>query len=171
MKQFIGRTLARGLLVGVVVSAVALPANGLLAQEEHRVSGNEVSVYNLAGHVDIVPGSGGDVVVRVMRGGGDADRLEVGVQEVRGRQALVIRYPGDEVIYPEMGRQSRTQIRVRGDGTFGDEGEGRGNQVDIRGSGNGLEAWADLRISVPSGKDLAVYQAVGEAEAQWRPGW
>jgi hypothetical protein len=164
MRQFFRRDLSGGLLLGLVASAVAVPGSGLVAQEEHRVSGSEVSVYNLAGQVEIVPGSGSDVVVRVMRGGGDADRLEVGVQDVRGRQALVIRYPADEVIYPEMGRRSRTQIRVRDDGTFGDGGEGRGDQVDIRGSGSGLEAWADLRISVPAGMDLAVYQAVGEAE-------
>jgi hypothetical protein len=134
-------------------------------QEEHRVSGDEVAIFNLAGAVEIVPGSGGDVVVQVMRGGGDAGQLEIGVREVDGRQALVVRYPSDRVVYPELGRGYRTEIRVRDDGTFfGDWGGSRGDEVRITGSGDGMEAWADLRVSVPRGQDLALYQAVGETE-------
>ena len=144
--------------------AVAAPQRGIRAQEEERIQGNEVSIYNLAGRVEVVPGNGSDVTVRIMRGGSDADRLEVGVREVDGRQALVVRYPESTVIYPELGRGSRSQLRVRSDGTFGDRGSNRGDEVEIRGSGRGLEAWADLRVVVPRGKDLAVYLAVGETE-------
>lgn len=148
-------------LIPLALAAYMAPTAGS-AQEEHRVRGDEVAVYNLAGSVEIVPGSGPEVVVQVMRGGGDAGRLDVGLQEVAGRQALVIRYPDDRVVYPELGRGSRTQIRVRDDGTFfGDRG---GSEVRITGSGDGMEAWADLRISVPRGQDLAVFQAVGETE-------
>ncbi len=149
------------LLIPVALAAFLAPAVGS-AQEEHRIRGDEVAVYNLAGSLEIVPGTGAEVVVQVMRGGGDAGRLDVGVQEVDGRQALVIRYPAEQVVYPELGRGSRTQIRVRDDGTFfGDRG---GSEVSITGSGDGMEAWADLRISVPRGQDLAVFQAVGETE-------
>ena len=76
----------------------------------------------------------------------------------------MIRYPSDQVVYPEMGRGSRTQLRVNPDGTFGGGDWGRREEVEIRGSGRGMEAWADLRISVPAGTSLAVYQAVGEAD-------
>jgi DUF4097 and DUF4098 domain-containing protein YvlB len=110
-----------------------------------------------------VPGGGNDVVVQTRRGGKDGQRLELNVIRVDGREALVIRYPDDQVVYPELGRGSRTQIRVLSDGTFG---EGRdGDRVEIRGSGNGMEAWADLRISIPSGKDVALYLAAGETQA------
>jgi len=134
-------------------------------QETERLTGNDVAIYNLAGRVEVVPGSGSDVTVRIERGGGDAQRLEVDVREVNGRQALIIRYPDDQIVYPEMGRGSRTQIRVADDGTFGEGRSGGGrDQVDIRGSGRGLEAWADLRVSVPRGRDVAIYLAVGESE-------
>jgi hypothetical protein len=150
----------------LVSATLVIPRAGS-GQEEHRVQGNDVAVYNLAGAVEIVSGSGSEVVVQVMRGGGDASQLEVGVQEIGGRQSLVIRYPGDRVIYPELGRGSRTQIRVRSDGTFyGDRGSSNTQEVTISGSGSGLEAWADLRISVPRGRDFALYLATGETDLQ-----
>jgi len=164
MRQSFFRTFSGRVLFVLAALAAVAPQGDARAQEEHRLQGGEVSVFNLAGQVEVVPGSGNDVVVQVMRGGDDASRLEIGVREVDGRQALIIRYPDDEVVYPEMGRRSRTTLRVRDDGTFGDAGRGGRHEVEIRGSGGGMEAWADLRISVPRGKDLAVYLAVGEAE-------
>jgi len=153
-------------VVSLGLGALVAPPAGS-GQEEHRVRGDEVAVYNLAGTVEIVPGSGGEVVVQVMRGGDDARQLEVGIQEVEGRQALVIRYPADEVIYPELGRGSSTQIRVRSDGTFfGDQGSANAREVRISGSGGGMEAWADLRISVPRGQDFALFLATGETDLQ-----
>jgi hypothetical protein len=141
---------------------VALPAG---AQEVHRLSGTDVAVYNLAGRTSVVRGAGSDVVVRVTRGGSDAADLKVETGAVGGRQTLRIVYPGDQIVYPEMGRGSNTQVRVRDDGTFWDEGRG-GNTVGIRGSGRGTEAWADLVIEVPSGKDVAVNVAAGGMEAR-----
>ncbi|NNF14069.1 MAG: DUF4097 family beta strand repeat protein [Gemmatimonadetes bacterium] len=150
-----------GMTAAVVV---AVPAGG---QEVQRISGNDVAIYNLAGTVEIVPGSGSDVVVRIARGGRDASELQVETGQVRGRSTLRIVYPADEVVYPEMGRGSNTSTRVRADGTFSDGGMGRsGDRVQIRGRGNGLEAWADLVIQVPAGRNLAVYQAVGEVDAR-----
>jgi len=70
--------------------ALAFPQEGVRAQTE-RLQGNDVSVYNLAGRVEVVPGTGSDVTVQVNRGGNDGQRLEVEVREVDGRQALIIR--------------------------------------------------------------------------------
>lgn len=145
------------LLTGVVPLAVR-------AQETHRVSGSEVTIYNLAGKARVVRGSGSDVVVRVTRGGSDASRLEIETGEVDGRETLRVVYPDDRIIYEGMGRGSRTNVRVRDDGTFWDGSQG--NRVDIRGSGSGLEAWADLEVEVPAGKDFALYLAVGEADVR-----
>jgi len=158
-------TLPQLLILSLALGAFLAP-RGAGAQEEVRLQGSDVAIYNLAGHVEVVAGSGSDVVVQVMRGGGDADQLSLETIQANGREALVVRYPGDRIIYSELGRNSKTQLRVRSDGTFGDGGRSRGDEVEIRGSGRGLEAWADLRITVPSGKDLAVYLAVGEAEAR-----
>lgn len=147
----------------IVLALTATLATAVRAQEEtHRVPGSEVSVYNLAGHARVVRGSGPDVVVRLTRGGSDASRLEVRIGEARGRQTLSVIYPDDRVVYPEMGRGSNTSVHVRDDGTFG--GGSRGDRVQIRGSGRGLEAWADLVVEVPSGKDVAVHVAAGDAE-------
>jgi len=152
---------------GMAALALALAlglATGVGAQETHRLSGGEVTIYNLAGQAEIVRGSGSDVVVRVTRGGADASRLEIQTGEVSGRQTLRVVYPDDQIVYPEMGRGSRTSVHVRDDGTFG--GGSRGDEVDIRGSGRGLEAWADLVVEVPAGKDFALHLAVGKAEVR-----
>jgi DUF4097 and DUF4098 domain-containing protein YvlB len=134
-------------------------------QEEQRIRGDDVAVYNLAGTVEIVPGSGQEVVVQVTRGGRDAQRLEVDRMRVDGREALVIRYPSDQVVYPEMGRGSRTEIRVGQDGSFFRESEpSDSRRVRIMQSGEGLQAWADLRISVPRGQEFALFLAAGGTE-------
>jgi hypothetical protein len=152
--------------MGSVIMMAMLLAVPSDAQEVHRISGTEVSVYNLAGKTRVVRGSGSDVVVRLTRGGADASRLSVETGSVEGRQTLRVLYPGDEVVYPEMGRGSRTNVRVRDDGTFWGRSGSRGDPVEIRGSGRGLEAWADLVIEVPAGKDLSANVAVGTMDAR-----
>lgn len=148
----------------VTVLALIVVAGGADAQETHRITGRDVAVYNLAGRAHVVAGSGSDVVVRITRGGSDAGRLEVETGPVDGRETLRVIYPDDRIVYPEMGRRSNNSIRVRADGTFGGDGP-RGDRVEVRGSGRGLEAWADLVIEVPSGRELGLHLAVGEVEA------
>lgn len=150
--------------VGLALT-VSAPAS-VEGQEVHRISGTEVAIYNLAGHVEVVPGSGSEVVVRVNRGGRDASRLQIETGPVGGRGTLRVIYPSDEIVYPEMGRGSNTNLRVRSDGTFSDGGRGDGDRVSLRGSGNGLQAWADLVVEVPTGRNMEVYLAVGQAEAR-----
>jgi lia operon protein LiaG len=86
-------------------------------------------------------------------------------------------------VYPELGRNNRSTITVRDDGTWGNElsrgergerGE-RGdrdsrdyrdrerNQVEISSSGSGLEAYADLRVLVPRGQRIVIHNAAGDA--------
>jgi hypothetical protein len=159
------KTTRMGVVTGAAAAMAVLLAGGASAQETHRVSGPEVTVYNLAGHARVVRGNGSDVVVVVRRGGADASRLEIKTGEIDGRQTLRVIYPDDRIVYPELGRGSHTSVRVRDDGTFWGSGS-RGDAVDITGSGRGLEAWADLEIQVPAGKDFALDLAVGEAEAE-----
>ena len=134
-------------------------------QEVQRLSGPEVAVYTLAGRVEVVRGTGADVVVRITRGGADASQLRVETGPIDGRSTLRVVFPGDEIVYSAMGRRSSTTMSVRADGTFGD-GNGRGgDRVRIRGGGNGLEAWADLVVEVPAGRTFAAYLGVGEMSA------
>jgi len=158
--------LLRFLLVAPLLGgAVPLSAQ----QTERRALGaRDAAVYNLAGRVEVGPASGSEIVVEIRRGGRDAERLRVATGQIGGKQSLRVQYPGDDIVYPALGRSSRTTLSVRDDGTFGDrDGRwdarwgGRG-QVSIRGSGSGTEAWADLRVLVPAGANLTLHLAVGE---------
>ncbi len=151
---------------GAALAVAVLLPGAATSQETHRLTGGEVAVYNLAGHVEVVAGTGSEVVVRLTRGGSDADRLSVETGRIGGRETLRVVYPSDEVVYPEMGRGSNTNLEVRSDGTFSDGRGGGGDRVRVRGSGSGLEAWADLVLEVPADRRTEVYLAVGRAEAR-----
>ena len=106
------------LLVMALATPFALDVAPAQAQEQHRVSGTEVAIYNLAGEVEVVRGGGSDVVVEVTRGGSDASQLDVAISEINGRQTLRVIYPADEIVYGELGRGSKSTVRGRDDGTF-----------------------------------------------------
>lgn len=151
-------------MAGVFAMVGLMAAHGA-AQEVVRVSGGDVAIYDLAGRMQVVRGSGSEVVVRIVRGGDDSDRLRVETGEIGGRQTLRVIFPDDEIVYPEMGRGSNTSMDVREDGTFGD-GRGRdGDRVRIHGRGSGMEAWADLVVEVPAGQTISTYLGVGHIEA------
>ena len=142
-----------------------LPTSPLAAQERFTLEDQRVAVYNLAGEVRVVPGSGSQVTVTVNPGGADARELSVEVDRIRGRTTLRVIYPGDRVVYPMEGRSRwRHSLELDDDGTWGGSVRG-GRRVQIAGAGSGLEAHADLEIQVPEGSDLAVYQAVGRIQA------
>lgn len=153
------------MLTLAALAAVVLTAAQAAAQETHQLPAADAAVYNLAGRVEVVRGSGSDVVVRIDRGGSDAGMLSVETGTIRGVETLRIIYPADEIVYPEIGRGSSNTVRVRDDGTFSGGG-GRTSRVRIRGSGGGLEAWADLVIEVPPGSGFALYLAAGDVEAR-----
>jgi hypothetical protein len=143
------------------LTAAALPT--LLtaqAQGSYTLSGDNVAVYNLVGKLQVEPGTGAAVTVQVTPGGAEAGRLKVEQGTVRGRNALRVVYPGDRIHYAGMSEGSRTTFRVQEDGTFGDDERG-GRRVTISGGGGGTEAWADLRVAVPAGRQLLLRLAVG----------
>ena len=149
--------------------SVALAAVGILVAtapglgqtvERVTLSGDRVSIHNLAGEVRVERGSGSDVVITATRGGADAARLTFETRTLEGIETLIIRYPGDEIVYPRLDRGSRTQVAVAEDDRLyrGDR------RVRVRGSGGGIEAYVDLRIAIPAGKDVAVHHGVGDVE-------
>jgi lia operon protein LiaG len=148
-------------------AAPSRSADATMQAETRTLSGDRVAIYNLAGAVEVVGSTGTDVVVEIMRRGGDADRLDIRVDDLDGRQSLRVIYPEDRISYSESPRGGRSRIRVRSDGTFGRGGIGLfGRRVTISDSGRGLEAWADLRITVPEERNVAVYVGVGQAHAE-----
>ena len=161
--------IARSLLL--IAGAVVFATPVVAQTSRHVLKGDSVAIYNLVGELRVEAGSGSDVVVEVQRGGADAAKLEIQSGPLRGRETLRIIYPDDVIIMPEWGRGWNTTMRVRDDGTFGDDGDhgGRGwsregREVRITGrSRNGLEAYADLRVSVPAGKSIGLHLGVGKA--------
>ncbi|MGH7725964.1 MAG: DUF4097 family beta strand repeat-containing protein [Candidatus Eiseniibacteriota bacterium] len=128
------------------------------------LTGRRVHVYNLAGRLEVLPGTGSSVQIEIEYGGRDANKLDVQTPAGNGEPALIIRYPEDRIIYSELPRGMRTSLRVGPDGRFGDDSwKSRLEEVEIRSSGEGLEAWADLKVRVPKGQKIALHLGVGEA--------
>lgn len=153
-------------------------AGQAVAQERFTLPGERVAIYNVAGEVRVEAGTGREVVVEVTRGGSDSGRLEFDRKQDAGWQYLVVKYPSDRIVYRKLGRMSRSEFAVREDGTFGkrnlDPGLGAervasergsergGDRTRVSGSGSGFEAHADLRITVPTGRAVAIHLGVGK---------
>ena len=152
----------RAIALAAIVATVPGAARG---QTEHRsLSGERVAVYNLAGHVRVQAATGAQVTVDITRGGRDAAKLRLETGDVRGWNSLRVVYPSDRIVYPEWQSRGRTQIHVNSDGTFDDDQDWRDrDRVEIRSSGDGLEAHADLTIGVPKGQRISVHWGVGDA--------
>lgn len=148
--------------LGVGCAALFLAPATVQAQQTQRytVPGSEVAIYDVAGTISIAHGSGPDVEVQVTRGGSDAGRLSIATGEVSDRQTLRVIFPGDEVHYSPERWGGRTTIRVRSDGTFGAGGR------RVRIGGSGLDAHADLAISIPTGHRVAVFLGAGHVEGR-----
>jgi hypothetical protein len=153
----------------MVAAMAAVPPAGLVsAQQGERftLDGNQVAVYNVAGAVRVEAGTGNAVVVEVTRGGADASRLRMEQRTVRGRTALCIVYPDERILYrPQNGsRYGSSTSTSSGDPCREDSGPGGwfgGRRIEVSTRGDGVEAWADIRILVPTGRDVAVRNLVG----------
>jgi hypothetical protein len=145
---------------------------GLQAQtERYTLDDGPVAVYNLVGTLRVEPGDAG-VVVQLTRAGQDAGRLTIAQGEIDGRSTLRVVYPADRIRYGTGRDEGSTTLRVRDDGTFGDLGDERvrrrrtphwdeGRRVTIASDGGGLDARADVLITVPRGRQVDLFLAVG----------
>jgi hypothetical protein len=132
-----------------------------------------VAIYNLVGEATVEGGTGSSVTVQFTPVGSEGGRLKVENRDIRGRPALMVVYPEDRIVYRALGRGSNSNFTIREDGTWGggeDEDHGRGRtrggqrRITIRGDGDGLEAAANLRITIPAGKRVSVYVGVGRVD-------
>jgi lia operon protein LiaG len=155
----------RSLSRATALAIAALCSARVHAQTDHRsLSGDRVAVYNLAGRVRVQAAAGTQVTVDVTRGGRDAGKLHIESGDVRGWNSLRVVYPSDRLVYPEWQSRGRTDLRVNADGTFDDDRGGYDrDRVEIRSSGDGLDAHADITIGVPKGQRVAVHWGVGDA--------
>lgn len=145
----------------VVLISISLPSQ-LHAQQVERFAlvGREVAISNLAGTLNVERGDGDRVIVEVTRGGADAAKLQMRTGSVNGRAALRVYYPEDRIVYPAMRDGQHVSFSQNDDDTFDDDGSRR---IEIRSSGDGLEAHADIRVLVPTGSTVFVRQGVGES--------
>jgi lia operon protein LiaG len=133
--------------------------------ERFPLGGRDIAVYNLVGTMKVEGGDGDRVVVEVTRVGGDAAKLRIETGQLRGRNTLRIHYPSDRIVYSERGSGYRSSFDVQDDDTFGDDrdrGWGDRRHIEVRSSGDGLDAHADLRVIVPKELTVRVRNGVGE---------
>lgn len=169
--RFAARVNARLIAPVATCATLALTVSATIAsaQSDRTVlRGSNVALYNIVGRMTVESGSGSDVIVEVTRRGRDASRLRVESSEINGRPTLRVIYPDDDIVYAE-GRDTwdRSEMRVNSDGTWGN-GRGRwndGRRVRIYSRGRGTEAWADIRVMVPSGKTFSANLGMGEMTA------
>jgi DUF4097 and DUF4098 domain-containing protein YvlB len=155
---------------GTAIALATLLPSLVSAQTERRnLSGSSVAVYNVAGRMTVEQGSGSDVVVEVTFRGRDASRLRLETGDVRGVNALRVIYPNEDIVYSDAGfRRGSATFDVDNDYTWGSTDNTRSGdrrRVRVKSSGNGVEAWADIRIMVPNGRALDANLAVGELSA------
>lgn len=157
------------LLMAGALALATVPAAAQTATS-YTLSGDRVAIYNIAGSVTVSGGSGSAVKVQVDPEGADAKQLKVETGPIRGAETLRVLYPDETIIYPALGRGSSTQMQIRDDGTWGNfgrekwSGKNERNRVTIRGSGNGVEAYADLVITIPAGKTVGIFTGVGRVD-------
>jgi hypothetical protein len=158
----------RSVIPRALVPALLLLPGTIAAQavERFELTGDRVAIFNLAGSAVVEAGTGSAVVVEVRRQGRDAAKLAIQQGPIDQAQTLRVVYPEGNVIFGSEEWNGQTEIRVNADGTFG-WGEQRdgSRRVRIASEGSGTEASADLRILVPSGRQVAVYLAVGPLTA------
>lgn len=148
------------------VNALALLLTGTAGgQERFTLSGQDVSVYNLAGRLQIVSGTGSSTEVEVTRLGRDAGELTISTPS---SSSLRVIYPRDEIVYRGHTGGSESSLSVSDDGTFGDGRGGRTVRISSSGrAGAGaMEAAADIVVRLQPGARLTARTVIGDTHIQ-----
>lgn len=154
-----------------LVLAAALPALAGFDKQQ-TFQADSLTVNNLIGEVRVSShaGSGFEVLVRVRGEDASPDLIQIRTKDGAVPELSVV-FPVDEkrnYVYPALGAGSRTSFTFKKDGgswlaeLLGSLGS---RKITVRGSGSGLEVWADVEIMVPAGGTLNVNHGVGEINA------
>lgn len=159
---------ARVLTLGVVcIAATAIPAMAGFEQD-FDISSDELVINNLIGTVEIEGHNGSGFEVSVEVEGDDGDRDTITIREKAGELSVVFPSGEKNFVYPRMGNGHTTFSKKSRSGSWLSQvlGEILGSdKISVRGSGRGLEVWADIHVSVPEGGTLRVNHGVGTIEA------
>jgi hypothetical protein len=160
------------LLTPVLVLPALVAAGPAAAQPAQRftVSERRLEVYDAAGTVTLRAGSGSQIVITATPAGPDGGALTFGTDHEGDRGIFRVVFPVDRIdriADPVPGSGDHTSLRLRADGTFGNDREGGvprrgGGRVEIGGSG-GFKGWGNLAIEVPAGREVKVHLAAGRA--------
>ena len=163
-------------IIALALFSLVLAAPLLAGQFEEtiHVSGDELLVANLVGHVEVVKG-GNEFVIEIKVQGDDADQddIEIVQERIDGVDVVRVEFPVDEnktFIYPDMGR-GKTTINFRNQGESDSvwnkirDAIG-GKRITVKGKGRGYEAWADITIRVPDDRTTTVKLGVGQINAE-----
>lgn len=133
-------------MLGAAPSAAQMPIT-------NQVTGDSVALYALVGDVRVEAAPAGVVEIRTIFRGDAGDAY---VESERGRAAVV--YPAARIVAPGVDRAR--EYTVARDGTFG-SGIEDGRRVTLAPAGEGMQARAELVVSLPPGKRLVVHLAQG----------
>lgn len=160
------------ILIALLPTLLAARARGAEITREFNFTGGDLRVANLIGAVEVRQGSGEAWRVTVNVRGDDATP-EV-LQLVQEKGSLEVVFPLEkhhDYVYPALGHGSHSTFTAH----EADPGEKSwlrrtfglisGHRVTVRGSGKGLEVWADLTIEVPRGGSLELRNGFGDVSA------
>jgi len=156
---------------GLTARPIAVAFERALPPLRFTLSGAAVAIYDPAGEVRIEAGAGPDVVVTVTRAGGDAAALSA-LRESRSSgtvlQVLASGPGAHRLYYPGLpGRSDSVVFRVTAGGLKAGKGgflglfAGRATTVVRRPGAGGLDAHADLLVTVPPGRRLDLQLGAG----------
>ena len=165
-------SLAIAPFAGLAAAQQAVPNGQRFAVSEHRLD-----IYDVAGHVTLRRGTASDIVVTATQAGPDGSALRFEFDRESDRGVFRVVFPRDveRIADPEgdrNGGRGRTTLRLRADGTFGDDNDGdspfvrrirrglRGDEVEIGGRG-GFRGSANLEILVPAEREIKLHLAAG----------
>ena len=151
------------------LTLVTLAAAGTFAgySEKIEVDGDSLTFNNLIGEIRVEYGRGDSFLIEIDVQGQDAERGAIDIDRDGDEISLVFPRSADYV-YPRLGKNSRSTISERGgrSGWMRTLGEMLGrDKVTIRGSGRGMELWADVTITMPSGGEIEVANGIGDVFA------
>ena len=157
-----GAVVSTAITCGAVLALLAVAPASAAGKETRTFSSNRLEVRNLIGEVRVESHRGSGFEVEVDFQGADAAREAI---ELAGDdETLIIRFPeASDFVYPALGRST---TNLNGGDSKWLSSVGAGGRTTIKGSGRGLEMWADVVIRVPRGHELRVRHGVGALTAE-----
>jgi hypothetical protein len=151
------------LVVLTALSLLATPAvQAAGIERSHSFSTDRLTVRNLIGEIRVEGHGGSTFEVTVKIEGRDADESLIRMKATD--RGLDLIFPADrgDFVYPRLGSSS-SELNPNRTANLGElfYGEPSSNRIKVRGSGKGLELWADVTILVPSGGELEVAHGLG----------